>query len=74
MEGLFHILERKYAQKNAHFWEQKFLPSLLLIKTFIKVPWTYQKVSFLHSKEPLWNKIFQQKPTKISSIKTCIKF
>ena len=25
MEGLFHILERKYAQKNAHFWEQKIL-------------------------------------------------
>ena len=46
MEGLFHILERKYAQKKAHFWEQKFLLLLLLIKKYIQVPWTYQKVFF----------------------------
>ena len=25
LEGLFYILEGKYAQKDAHFWEQKFL-------------------------------------------------
>ena len=25
LEGLFHILERENAQKNAHFWEKKFL-------------------------------------------------
>ena len=48
MQGLFHILERKCAQKNAHFWEQKLL--LLLIKKYIQVRWTYKKVSFLYSK------------------------
>ena len=32
LEGLFHNLGRKYAQKNAHFWGQKFLLLLLLIK------------------------------------------
>ena len=46
MEGLFHILERKYAQMNAHFWEEKFLLLSLLIEMYIQVPWTYQKVSF----------------------------
>ena len=47
MKGLFHILERHYAQKNAHFWEEKFLLLLLLIKKYIQVPWTYQKVNSL---------------------------
>ena len=31
LEGLFHTLEWKYAQNNAHFWEQKFLLLLLII-------------------------------------------
>ena len=61
LEVLFHILKIKYAQKNAHFWEQKLLLLLLLIKKYIQVPWTYQKLSFVYSKEPLWNKIFRQK-------------
>ena len=74
MKGLFHILERHYAQKNAHFWKEKFLLLLLLIKKYMQVPWTYQKVSFLYSKEPLWNKIFQQKSAQIGRVKTCIKF
>ena len=38
LDGLFHILERNYAQKNAHFWERKFLLLLLLIKKYIQVP------------------------------------
>ena len=46
MEGLFHILERKYAQKNTHFWEQKFLLLLLHVEKYMQVPWTYQKVFF----------------------------
>ena len=73
-EGLFHILERKYAQKNDHFWEQKFLLLLLLMKKYIQVPWTYQKVSFLYSKDPLWNKIFRQKSSQMRRVKTCTKF
>ena len=56
---LFHILERKYAQKNAYFWEQKLLSLLLLFKKYFQVPWTYQKVSFVYSKEPFWNKILR---------------
>ena len=74
MEGLFHILERENAQKNAHFWEQNFLLLLLLIKKYMQVAWTYQKVSFLNSKEPVWNKIFRQKTAQIKRLKTCIKF
>ena len=65
MEGLFPILKRKYAQKSAHFWEQKFLFLLLHIKKYVQVPWTYQKVSFLYSEEPLCNKIFRQKAAQI---------
>ena len=38
------------------------------------VPWTYQKVNLLYSKEPLWNKIFPQKSIQIRRVKTCIKF
>ena len=72
MEGLFHILDRKYAQKNAHLWEQKFL-LLLLIKKYVQVSWTYQKVSLLYSKEPLWNKIFRQLSAQIRRVQTCIK-
>ena len=37
MEGLFHILEGKYAEKNAHFWEQKLLLLLLLIKKYVLI-------------------------------------
>ena len=74
MEGLFHILERKYAQKNAHLWKQKFLLLLLPIESYMQVPWTYQKVSLLYSKEPLSNKMFQQKSGQIRRFKTCIKF
>ena len=73
-EGLFHILERKYAQKNAHLWEEKFLLLLLLIKKYIQVPWTYQKVSLRYSGEHIWNKIFQQISAQIRRVKTCIKF
>ena len=50
MKGLFHILERHYAQKNAHFWEEKFLLLLLLIKKYVQVPRTYQKVVFFIQK------------------------
>ena len=74
LEGLFHILERSYAQRNAYFWEQKFLLLLLLIKKYTQVLWSYQKVSFLYSKEPLWKKIFRQKSVQIRMVKTCIKF
>ena len=74
LEGLFHILERKYAQKNAHFWEQKLLLLLLLIKKYVQVPWTYQKVSVAYLKEPLWNIIFRQKSAQIRRVKTCSKF
>ena len=65
--------KKKYAQKNAHFWEQKFL-LFLLIEKYIQVHRTYKKVSFLYSKEPLWNKIFRQKSAQIRRVKTCIKF
>ena len=74
MGGLFHILERKYAQKNAHFGEQKLLLLLLLIKKYIQVSWTYQKVSFVYSKEPLWNNIFWQKPAQIRGSKHASNF
>ena len=76
MEELFHILERKYAQKNAHFWEQKLLLLLLLLikEVYKQVPWTYQKVSFVYSKGPLLNKMFRQKSAQIRRVKTCIKF
>ena len=56
-----------YFRKNAYFWEQKLL--LLLIIKYIQVPRTYQKVSFVYSREPLWNKIFQQKSAKIKRVK-----
>ena len=74
MEELFHILKRNYAQKNAHFWEQKLLLLLLLIKKYMQIVWTYQKVSFVYSKEPLWNKIFRQKSSQIRRAKTYISF
>ena len=57
---------RKYSQKNANFWEQKLL---LLIKRYIQVPWTYPKVSFVYSKQPLWNIIFQQKSAQLGGSK-----
>ena len=44
------------------------------IQNLSKVHRTYQKVSFLYSKEPLWNKIFRQKSAQIRRVKTCIKF
>ena len=71
LEGLFHILERNYVQRNARFWEQKFLLLLLLIKKYMQIPWTYQKVCLLYSKMPLWNKIFWQKSAQIKRIKSC---
>ena len=74
MEELFDILKRNYAQKNAHFWEQKLLLLLLLIKKYMQIVWTYQKVSFVYSKEPLWNKIFRQKSSQIRRAKTYINF
>ena len=74
MEELFHILKRNYAQKNAHFWEQKLLLLLLLIKKYIQIPWTYQKVSFAFSKEPLWNKIFRQNLHKLGGLKHASNF
>ena len=74
MEGSFHILERKYAQKNARFCEQKLLLLLLLIKKYIQVPWTYQKVSFVYSKKPLWNKIFSQNLHKLGGSKHASNF
>ena len=74
MEVLLHILERKYAQKNARFWEQKFSLLLLLIKKYIQVPWTYQKEIILYSKGPLWNNILRQTSALIRRVKTCIKF
>ena len=69
LERLLHILERNYAQKNAHLRKQKFLSLLLLIKNYIQVPWTYQKASLLFSKDPLWNKIFGEKSAQIRRIK-----
>ena len=44
-----------------------------LLKKYIQVPWTYQKVSFVYSKGPLLNKMFRQKSAQIRRVKTCIK-
>ena len=66
-----------YLRKNvcsAHFWEQKFVLLLFLIKKYIQVPWTSQKVSFLYSEEPVGNKIFRQKFEQIRRVKTWSKF
>ena len=74
LEGLFHILERKYSQKNVNFWKQKLLLLLfLLIKKYIQVSWACQKVSFVYSKEPPWKEIFRQKSAQIKRAKTCSK-
>ena len=43
LEKLFHILERKYTQNNAHLWEQKFILLLLLIKNIYKYPGLIRK-------------------------------
>ena len=64
----------KYVQKNSHFWEQKFLLLPLLIKKYIQVPWTYQKVSFLYSKEPLWNNYSDKNLHKLGGSKHASKF
>ena len=53
----YQILERMYAQNNAHFWEQNPLLLLSFIKKYIEVPCTYQEVSFLYLKDLLSNKI-----------------
>ena len=74
MEGLFHILERKYAQNNAHLWEQKLLVLLLVIKKYFQITWTYQKVSLLYSKKPVWNKTFRQNLHKLGGSKHASNF
>ena len=48
-----------FGKKNSYFYFY-----LLSIQT----PWTYQKGSFLYSKEPLLNKIFRQKSVQIRRV------